>query len=201
MEHAASVRLPALQAIRVLRRVRVFRLTAVPNGPRVQSNAQPDQPAVGARLGVKRLWLRPKATPRDLCPAGSITGPVGALNRKDAKENSCSVRGEARRVAGTRGQVVQSSILPHITHERATNATKLNFEPPDPGLCGNPQDSGEDTDAFGLSLRIGAEIQPAFIPAFRSFNPKPGTDRRLVRWRFSGNSRHSGETRTPSACG
>ena len=39
-----------------------------------------------------------------------------------------------RRMAGMRGQVVQSSILPHITHERVTRATKLNFEPPDPGL-------------------------------------------------------------------
>ena len=33
------------------------------------------------------------------------------------------------------------------------------------------------------------------------FNPKPGTDRRLVRRRFVWNSRHSAETRTPSACG
>ena len=39
--------------------------------------------------------------------------------------------------------------------------------------------------------RTGAEINPMFIAAFRSFNRKPGTDRRLVRRRFFGNSPHS----------
>jgi len=34
------------------------RLTALPNGPRVGRNAQPDQPPVGAPFGGERLWLR-----------------------------------------------------------------------------------------------------------------------------------------------
>ena len=55
--------------------------------------------------------------------------------------------------------------------------------------------------ASDTQIRSGVEKKPPLSTAVPSFNPKPGTDRRLVRRRFPGIHVTPPRTRTPPACG